>query len=117
MPHLSPVDTRVAFIRAREVLDSHGSPTVEADVVLANGSPGRASVPSGATIPSLPRRLLLPKRLVSALRSLVKALVWSDLERQAHSILTVNDIGGSIFPAGERELQRSHPGETALKTS
>jgi len=50
LPHLSLVDTRVAFIRAREVLDSHGSPTVEADVVLANGSPGRASVPSGATI-------------------------------------------------------------------
>jgi enolase len=36
-------------IRAREVLDSRGNPTVEVEVVLADGSLGRASVPSGAS--------------------------------------------------------------------
>jgi len=36
-------------IRAREVLDSRGNPTVEVDIVLADGSAGRAAVPSGAS--------------------------------------------------------------------
>src|SRR2546426_3014815 len=36
-------------IRAREILDSRGSPTVEADVVLESGARGRAAVPSGAS--------------------------------------------------------------------
>ncbi|MEO7366787.1 MAG: phosphopyruvate hydratase [Gemmatimonadaceae bacterium] len=36
-------------IRGREVLDSRGNPTVEADVTLASGATGRAAVPSGAS--------------------------------------------------------------------
>jgi enolase len=36
-------------IRAREILDSRGNPTVEADVTLASGAKGRAAVPSGAS--------------------------------------------------------------------
>ena len=36
-------------IRGREVLDSRGNPTVEADVTLASGAKGRAAVPSGAS--------------------------------------------------------------------
>jgi enolase len=36
-------------VRAREILDSRGNPTVEADVTLADGSFGRAAVPSGAS--------------------------------------------------------------------
>ena len=36
-------------IRAREIIDSRGNPTVEADVTLANGAFGRAAVPSGAS--------------------------------------------------------------------
>lgn len=36
-------------IKAREVLDSRGNPTVEADVILSNGVFGRAMVPSGAS--------------------------------------------------------------------
>ncbi len=36
-------------VRAREVLDSRGNPTVEADVALVDGSIGRAAVPSGAS--------------------------------------------------------------------
>jgi enolase len=36
-------------VKGREILDSRGNPTVEADVVLADGSFGRAAVPSGAS--------------------------------------------------------------------
>jgi len=38
-----------AYIAAREILDSRGTPTVEVDVVLEDGSLGRAAVPSGAS--------------------------------------------------------------------
>ena len=36
-------------ITAREILDSRGNPTVEAEVLLASGATGRAAVPSGAS--------------------------------------------------------------------
>lgn len=41
--------TQIQDIRAREIIDSRGNPTVEADVVLASGHIGRAAVPSGAS--------------------------------------------------------------------
>ncbi|MEK7516564.1 MAG: phosphopyruvate hydratase [Patescibacteria group bacterium] len=41
--------TTIADIHAREILDSRGNPTVEVDVFLADGSRGRAGVPSGAS--------------------------------------------------------------------
>jgi len=41
--------TIIVDIHAREILDSRGNPTVEADVILENGSLGRAAVPSGAS--------------------------------------------------------------------
>ena len=41
--------TEIIAIRAREVLDSRGNPTVEADVILESGALGRAIVPSGAS--------------------------------------------------------------------
>ena len=41
--------SRIAEIRGREILDSRGNPTVEADVVLDSGVLGRAAVPSGAS--------------------------------------------------------------------
>jgi enolase len=41
--------TQIARVNAREILDSRGNPTVEADVVLAGGARGRAAVPSGAS--------------------------------------------------------------------
>jgi enolase len=40
---------KMTEIRAREILDSRGNPTVEADVTLADGSSARAAVPSGAS--------------------------------------------------------------------
>ena len=40
---------KITDIRGREILDSRGNPTVEADVTLADGSSARAGVPSGAS--------------------------------------------------------------------
>jgi enolase len=41
--------SRIVDIRGREIMDSRGNPTVEADVILDEGSQGRAAVPSGAS--------------------------------------------------------------------
>jgi enolase len=41
--------TAIAHVHARQILDSRGNPTVEVDVTLADGSMGRAAVPSGAS--------------------------------------------------------------------
>jgi enolase len=43
--HLAPI----ASVHAREILDSRGNPTIEVDVTLADGTLGRAAVPSGAS--------------------------------------------------------------------
>jgi enolase len=43
------MDTTIAWIAGREILDSRGNPTVEAEVGLLDGSIGRAAVPSGAS--------------------------------------------------------------------
>lgn len=42
-------EMRIREIRGREVMDSRGNPTVEAEVILENGAKGRAIVPSGAS--------------------------------------------------------------------
>ena len=47
MTHTAATD--IVSITAREILDSRGNPTVEADVLLSGGAMGRAAVPSGAS--------------------------------------------------------------------
>ena len=42
-------NTTIELVDAREILDSRGNPTIEVDVVLGDGSVGRAAVPSGAS--------------------------------------------------------------------
>lgn len=46
---MSVPPTAIDRVRAREILDSRGNPTVEVDVVLVSGATGRAAVPSGAS--------------------------------------------------------------------
>ena len=41
--------SKIKDIKAREILDSRGNPTVEVDVLLESGAKGRAAVPSGAS--------------------------------------------------------------------
>jgi enolase len=43
------MSTKITRVHARQVIDSRGNPTVEADVTLASGAVGRAAVPSGAS--------------------------------------------------------------------
>ena len=43
------MSTKIIRILARQILDSRGNPTVEADVLLESGAFGRAAVPSGAS--------------------------------------------------------------------
>ncbi len=43
------MSTKIIKVRARQVIDSRGNPTVEADVILDGGALGRAAVPSGAS--------------------------------------------------------------------
>ncbi|MCU0483776.1 MAG: phosphopyruvate hydratase [Chloroflexi bacterium] len=43
------MNTAIDLVDAREILDSRGNPTIEVDVVLADGSVGRAAIPSGAS--------------------------------------------------------------------
>jgi len=43
------IETTISEVKAREILDSRGNPTIEADVVLYGGAVGRALVPSGAS--------------------------------------------------------------------
>src|SRR6476620_10371164 len=47
-PH-ARLSMEITNIHAREILDSRGNPTLEVDVLLADGSLGRAAVPSGAS--------------------------------------------------------------------
>jgi enolase len=46
---INDITTLIEDIAAREILDSRGNPTVEVEVLLADGSVGRAAVPSGAS--------------------------------------------------------------------
>ncbi|MEU3963731.1 phosphopyruvate hydratase [Streptomyces buecherae] len=48
-PAAHVVDAPIETVTARQIIDSRGNPTVEVDVVLADGSLGRAAVPSGAS--------------------------------------------------------------------
>src|SRR5580693_3398693 len=43
------MSTKIKSVHGREILDSRGNPTVEADVILEGGVRGRAAVPSGAS--------------------------------------------------------------------
>ena len=43
------MSSTIVDIHARQILDSRGNPTIEVDVTVADGSFGRAAVPSGAS--------------------------------------------------------------------
>ena len=64
--------SQIKEIKAREILDSRGNPTVEADVILTTGEIGRAAVPSGASTGS---REAIEKRDKDAKRYLGKGVL------------------------------------------
>ncbi len=88
-------------IRAREILDSRGNPTVEADVILDNGIKATASVPSGASTGSK------------------EALELRDLDKNRYQgkgvLKAVNNINSIIKPAlVEQELYQAKIDQTLI---
>lgn len=79
-------------IHAREILDSRGNPTVEAEVTLDDGSLGRAAVPSGA---STGKREALELRDGDASRYLGKGVLTAVRHIQEN---LANDLTGKEFP-------------------
>ena len=69
----------IVDVIAREILDSRGNPTIEADVVLESGVSGRAAVPSGASTGS---KEAIELRDGDAARYLGKGVTQGGRERQ-----------------------------------
>ena len=86
--------TRIESITGRQILDSRGNPTVEVDVILADGSLGRAAVPSGAStgihealeLRDGDKKKYLGKSVIQAVTNvnskIIDALVGEDATRQ-----------------------------------
>ena len=98
--------TEIVDIHAREILDSRGNPTVEVDVVLADGSMGRAAVPSGASTGAYEAVELrdgggryLGKGVLKAVEAvnteIASALVGYDAEDQIAIDRTMIDLDGT----------------------
>src|SRR3954449_1069490 len=90
-----PAPAPIAQVRGREILDSRGNPTVEVDVILADGTLGRAAVPSGAStgaheaveLRDGDKKRYLGKGVTQAVanvnKSLAKSVVGRDVAAQA----------------------------------
>jgi enolase len=98
--------TRIAHILARQILDSRGRPTVEAEIVLENGALGRASVPSGASTGKAESVELRDggeawgglgvSRAVANVRDLIApALIGRDVSDQAGLDAAMRDLDGT----------------------
>jgi enolase len=105
------IDTTIERIHARQVLDSRGNPTVEAEVFTADGSYGRAIVPSGASTGALEAVELrdggerytgkgVTKAVSNILGQIAPALVGKDATRQERLDLMMMDIDGTTNKAG-----------------
>jgi len=98
---------KIAKIHAREILDSRGHPTVEVDVVLDDGTRGRAAVPSGASTgeheavelrDGNPKRYLgkgVTRAVEHVNRTLARKLVGRDPRRQAEIDRLMIEIDGT----------------------
>ncbi|MFH1519196.1 MAG: phosphopyruvate hydratase [Candidatus Omnitrophota bacterium] len=76
--------SKIKLVKAREILDSRGNPTIEVDVILTDGAFGRAAVPSGASTGEFEARELRDK---SKKRFLGKGVLGA-----------VNNVNKVIFP-------------------
>ena len=104
---MSQNKTQIVDVRAREIIDSRGNPTVEADVILAGGAIGRAAVPSGASTGSREaielrdgdKGRFLGKGVLKAVenvnRTLRDALVGKDAREQAELDRIMIELDGT----------------------
>ena len=101
------MSARIKSITAREILDSRGQPTVEADVILSDGSLGRAAVPSGASTGSHealelrdqdPRRFSgkgVSKAVGNVRGPIARALKGENPFQQTHIDKRLNELDGT----------------------
>ena len=98
--------TLIADVLAREILDSRGNPTVEVDVILEDGSMGRAAVPSGASTGAHEAvelrdggKRYLGKGVVKAVENVVteisEAIIGMDAEDQVGVDQVMIDLDGT----------------------
>ena len=85
----------ITGIRAREILDSRGNPTVEVEVTTEGGSLGRAAVPSGASVGRFEavelrdggrryRGMGVLRAVASVVEVIAPRLIGVDVRRQRH---------------------------------
>ncbi len=98
---------KITRIKARQILDSRGNPTVEADVYLEDGSMGRAAVPSGASTgthealelrdnnPKIYNGKSVGKAVYNVNEPIAKALVGREAEDQKKIDKTMIDLDGT----------------------
>ena len=75
------LDTAIEAIISREILDSRGRPTLEAEVHLAGGAVGLAQVPSGASTGTFEVFLQQQPKQVQQLQIFLSIAIWVDLWR------------------------------------
>ncbi|MHB8879337.1 MAG: phosphopyruvate hydratase [Myxococcaceae bacterium] len=85
--------TTIAHVTAREILDSRGNPTVEAEVLLESGATGRAAVPSGASTGEHEALELRDGDKARYLGKGVKKAVANILEKIAPAVLGMDAAG------------------------
>ena len=96
----------ISEIRAREILDSRGNPTVEVDVVTEGGALGRAAVPSGASVGryeavelrdggSRYRGMGVRRAVASVVEAIAPRLVGVDVRRQRHIDQAMVELDGT----------------------
>jgi enolase len=99
--------TAIVEVVAREILDSRGNPTVEADVLVESGAMGRAAVPSGASTGSReaielrdgdPQRYLgkgVQKAVENVNTEITEAILGLDVSEQSHIDRVLIDLDGT----------------------
>ena len=97
---------KISDIKAREILDSRGNPTIEVDVILENGIKGTASVPSGASTGS---REALELRDEDASRYLGKGVTKaiSNVEKIIKPVLINKEINQNLVDKTLLDLDRT----------
>ena len=90
------MSTYIVDIKAREILDSRGNPTVEVDIELASGIIGRAAVPSGASTGENEALELRDGSLTA--RSLPKGSNWKKRYLGKGVLKAVDNVHSLIFP-------------------
>lgn len=98
---------KIVSIKARQILDSRGNPTVETDVILEDGTLGRAAVPSGASTgthealelrdnnPKIYQGKSVQKAVYNVNDLISKALIGKEVETQKDIDKTLIDLDGT----------------------